>query len=263
MADTTIVRRATLIPDELSDYERQGFLVLRAVFNSTEVDELKAESEVLLKRRELMDPHNLRCRWQPHEVTGALLFETFDPVVDIAPACARVAADLRILDVLAMLYGEPPCLFKDKLIFKPPGARGYDLHQDYIAWPGFPRTFITVLVAIDPAAAANGCTEVFPGYHRRGYLSPPDGRHPVLPEGVCDEHTRVELDLSPGDIALFGCFTPHRSAANRSDGWRRQLYLSYNATSEGGQQRERHYRQYHDWLLRRYAEQGRTDVFFR
>src|SRR5262249_43211422 len=166
---------------------------------------------------------------------------------DLSPACARLARDRRVLDLLACLYGEQAFLFKDKLIYKPPGCAGYDLHQDYIAWPDFPRSFVTVLLALDAAGPDNGCTEVFPGYHHAGYLAPADGNYPPLPPGAVDESRGVPLRLYPGDAAVFGCLTPHRSAPNRSARWRRQLYLSYNAASEGGERREAHYRTFLAW----------------
>jgi ectoine hydroxylase-related dioxygenase (phytanoyl-CoA dioxygenase family) len=196
-------------------------------------------------------------------VTGDCLFEAFDPVIDIGPTCARLTAHPRLFAVLADLYGEEPCLFKDKLIFKPPSAQGYDLHQDYIGWRNFPRSFLTALVAIDGADQANGCTEVFPGHHLRGYLSPEDGNyHPLPVDAVADTHA-VGLDLRPGDVAFFGCFLPHRSGPNQSTRWRRQLYLSYNACSDGGLQRAHHYLEFHHWLRQRYAEHGKHAVYFR
>ncbi|HEY8504468.1 MAG TPA: phytanoyl-CoA dioxygenase family protein, partial [Gemmataceae bacterium] len=139
---------------------------------------------------------------------------------------------------------------------------GYGLHQDWIAWPGFPRSFLTVLVPFDPALRANGCTEVFPGYHRGGSLSPEDGAYHELPPGTVDEARCVPLELEPGDVAIFGGFTPHRSGPNLSGGWRRQLYLSYNKRSDGGEQRGKHYEEFHRWLRKRYAEHGKTDVYF-
>jgi ectoine hydroxylase-related dioxygenase (phytanoyl-CoA dioxygenase family) len=177
--------------------------------------------------------------------------------------CARLAADPRLLGLLAGVYGEPAHLFKDKLIFKPPGAKGYDLHQDYIAWKDFPRSFITVLVPVDPCHRGNGCTEVFPAYHRQGCLAPEDGDYHPLPADVVDESKVVPLELEPGDVALFGAFTPHRSAPNRSAGWRRQLYLSYNAASDGGERRTAHYQEFHAWLKVKYAEYGKHHVYFR
>ncbi len=120
-----------------------------------------------------------------------------------------------------------------------------------------------MIVAIDPTDAHNGATEVFPGYHRQGYLSARDGDYHELSLDAIDPATGVVLDLRPGDLAIFSGFTPHRSAANGSQNWRRQLYLSYNAAGDGGQQRDAHYRQFHAWLEKKYAQYGRTGVYFR
>jgi ectoine hydroxylase-related dioxygenase (phytanoyl-CoA dioxygenase family) len=262
MSPTAITERA-LTAAQLRSYESQGYLILRELFSAAAVAAAAAEAEALLGRTDLIAHDNLRCRWQPHAETGECLFETFDPVLDLAPVCRGLALDRRLLDVLAELYGETACLFKDKLIYKPPGARGYGLHQDFIAWPGFPRSFVTVVIAFDPSGPDNGCTEVFPEYHRQGCLSPEDGNYHELPAEAVDEAKAVPLELRPGDVAVFGCFTPHRSAPNRSGHWRRQLYLSYNAAADGGDLRARHYQDFHRWLRQRYAEHGKHDVFFR
>jgi 2-aminoethylphosphonate dioxygenase len=254
---------SSLTSAQLGHYRDQGYLILRGVFASREIEEAAGEAERLLQdRRDLIHTNNLRCRWQNHVLTDECTFETFDPIIDLGPVSARLAADRRVLNVLADIYGEPACLFKDKLIFKPPGVRGYDMHQDYIGWKNFPRSFITVLIPLDPSDRSNGCTEVFPGYHLQGYLSPEDGDYHSIPAGVVDESRGVFLELQPGDIALFGAFTPHRSAPNRSERWRRQLYLSYNAFSEGGEQRADHYREFHAWLKVKYAEYGKHNVYY-
>jgi ectoine hydroxylase-related dioxygenase (phytanoyl-CoA dioxygenase family) len=142
-------------------------------------------------------------------------------------------------------------------------VRGYQLHQDYIGWKDFPKSFITVVIAIDRTDAENGATEVFPGYHQQGYLSPEDGMYHELPLEKIDESRGVKLELEPGDVAMFSAFTPHRSAPNHSDRWRRQLYLSYNADTDGGDRREAHYREFHAWLKDRYAEYGKTQTWFK
>ena len=154
---------AALSPEQVAEYEQWGYLIVREAFGRDEIEALAREADQLLERRELIDVKNIRCRWQNHVETGECLFECFDPVIDIGPVCRRVAHDPRILGPLAAIYGDEACLFKDKLIFKPPGAKGYGLHQDYIGWNDFPRRFVTVLVAIDPADSDNGATEVFPG----------------------------------------------------------------------------------------------------
>jgi len=243
-------------------YRQDGFLILRQVFSPIEIALAVLEAEQLLQRRDLIHTDNIRCRWQDHVDTKECLFECFDPVIDLGAVCAGLARDTRVLDVVATLLGEPAFLFKDKLIFKPPGAKGYDLHQDYISWKGFPRSFTTVEIALEAANRANGCTEVFPGYHQRGYLAPEDGDYHPVPPGIVTAANGVLLELEPGDIAVFGAFTPHRSAPNRSNGWRRQLYLSYNGASDGGERRTEHYREFHAWLKVKYAEYGKHNVYF-
>ena len=183
-------------------------------------------------------------------------------MIDISPLCASLAYDPRLLAVLAELYREPACLFQDKLIFKPPGVKGYAPHQDWIGWPGFPRSFLTVLVPFDRAGADNGATEVFTGYHHNGSLSPEDGDYHELSIDMVDESRGVLMELEPGDVAIFGGFVPHRSDPNRSDRWRRQLYLSYNKESDGGPQRAKHYAEFHTWLVKKYAQYGKTETYF-
>jgi ectoine hydroxylase-related dioxygenase (phytanoyl-CoA dioxygenase family) len=249
--------------DRRAAYDRDGYVVVRGLFGPAEMAEAAAEADALLTGYEhLKSVKNIRCRWQDNVFTGECTFETFDPVVDLAAACRRLALAPQLLALLAELYGEPAWLFKDKLIFKPPGVKGYGLHQDWIAWDGFPRSFLTVLIPFDPADRDNGCTVVYPGYHHNGPLTPQDGKYRELPAGAVDEAAAVPLVLAPGDVAVFGGFTPHRSDPNVSDRWRRQLYLSYNAHSDGGEQREKHYREFHAWLRTRYAEHGKTDTYF-
>jgi hypothetical protein len=242
-------------------YHTEGYLILRAFFPPAEITQAAIEAESLLRRNDLISSRNLRCRYQPNVETGESQFETFDPVIDIAPCCRALAQSERLLGALAALYGEEACLFKDKLIFKPPGTRGYGLHQDWIAWPGFPRSFLTVLVPLDPSTRENGCTEVFPRCHQQGSLTPQDGQYHELPLDLLNGTRGVPLELQPGDIAIFGGFTPHRSEPNWSDGWRRQLYLSYNQRSDGGDQRQRHYDEFHRWLRAKYASRS-ADLYF-
>ena len=249
--------------DRRAAYARDGFVVVRSLFDPATVAEASAEADRLLADfARLKSTQNLRCRWQTNVMTGECTFETFDPVVDIGPACRRLAHDPRLMSLLRELYGEPACLFKDKLIYKPPGVKGYGLHQDWIAWPGFPRSFLTVLAPLDPADRDNGCTVVYPGYHHAGPLSPEDGQYHELPAATVDEATAVPLVLDPGDVAVFGGFTPHRSDPNTSGRWRRQLYLSYNAASDGGDQRETHYAEFHAWLKQKYAGYNKPDTYF-
>jgi ectoine hydroxylase-related dioxygenase (phytanoyl-CoA dioxygenase family) len=260
---TTHASVGTINTVHASQYRAEGYLMVRQVFSADEIAWLEAEADRLRQRSDLIDTDNIRCRWQNDVDTGECRFDCFDPVIDLSAVCERTARDPRLLDIVGTLYGEPACLFKDKLIFKSPGTLGYKLHQDYISWKSFPTSFLTVIVAIDAADENNGATEVFPGYHQQGSLRPQDGMYHQLPDDAVDLSRGVVLDLAPGDLAIISGYTPHRSAANRSAQWRRLLYLSYNARSDGGEQRDQHYAEFRGWLQDRYAEYGRTATFFR
>jgi ectoine hydroxylase-related dioxygenase (phytanoyl-CoA dioxygenase family)/catechol 2,3-dioxygenase-like lactoylglutathione lyase family enzyme len=244
-------------------YREDGYLIVRGLFPRDRIERALREAEAAVLRPELISTRNLRCRWADHVETGECRLDAFDPIIDLAPACGELARDPALLQVLEAVYGEPACLFKDKLIFKPPGAKGYALHQDYIAWPSFPRSFLTVVIPLEPVSEENGCIEVFTGYHRQGSLSAEDGDYHELSLDLMDPQRSVKLVLQPGDVALFSGFTPHRSNPNRSQRWRRQLYLSYNAASDGGEQREAHYQEFREWLKGKYAAFGMTDLHFR
>jgi hypothetical protein len=255
--------QSLLTPSGLREYRDRGHVVVRQVFSRREMAELAGEAERLLTDcRDLISPHNLRCRYMPHVDTGERLFEVFDPICDVSPTCARFACDPRIGEILELIYGEAACLFKDKLIFKPPGALGYDLHQDIpLSWEVFPRSFVTVLIPIDRSTRENGCTEVYSGYHG-GFLCDDPAIY-MLPDHLVDDGRRVPLELEPGDVAVFHGLTPHRSAPNRSPGMRRTLYVSYNAASDGGDQRDDHYTRFHAMLRGRLPADTAASTYFR
>jgi ectoine hydroxylase-related dioxygenase (phytanoyl-CoA dioxygenase family) len=252
-----------LSQDQVAFYRDEGYLILRSVFGRNEIAALADDVDrVCRERTDLIDANNMRVRFKQHHQTDETIFEVFDPISDLSPVARCVTRDRRILEMLHDLYGEPAELFKDKLIYKPAGTTGATLHQDWIAWPGFPESFLTVLVAIDPFTADSGATEVFPRCHLQGYMSPKDGQYHYVELGELPTKP-VPLLLEPGDVGIFTCFTPHRSAANTSSTARRGYFISYNARSDGGDQYARHYREFHDWLRDKYPADKRPHLYFR
>jgi hypothetical protein len=259
-AEATVARPLT--PAERRQYESEGYLILRSFLPAEEIGAAAGETETLLGRSDLIAFENLRCWFQLHCDTDEWLLDSFEPVIDISPACARLAADRRLLGMLASLYGEEAILFHDRLIFKPPGAVGYKMHQDFRRGTVYPPSVVTVILPLEQAGPDNGCTEVFPGYHRAGDLGIVKDDVYTFPTELVDEARAIPLRMGPGDIALLHCLTPHRSAPNRTDGWRRQLFLCYNARSDGGDCRARYYAENEAGLKRIYARKGLVNTFF-
>lgn len=256
-------RMSGLCIDQLQAYHNNGFVVLRDVFALHEMTSIQQECDrLLIEHANLISPHNLRCRFMPHHETGEPQFEVFDPVNDLSELLRHVCFDPRIISAVESIYQDSAELFKEKLIFKMPGARGYDLHQDIPqSWPGWPRSFMTVLLAIDGSNRDNGCTEVYSGYQGR-FLSPDPDVYMLPASSVC-ESRRHYLELSPGDIAIFHGLTPHGSAANQSSGTRRAFYISYNAGSDGGNQRQSHYLAFREMLKKHVTPESADAPYFR
>lgn len=221
---------------EVEAYHEKGFLILRDVFQPEEIEIYRQEAEQIVARAlalsrefQLEPKYNLRFEMladgQPWKI---------DPFVSISPLFSALIRDRRIMDRLASLYdGYEAVLFKDKLIFKPPDSHGNGLHQDYNWWQGFPQSLLTVSVALDASTKKNGCTELWTGHHQ-GFMH----EHGSLDKGTIDperlaNEEHVYVDLAPGDMAIFTCFTPHAAASNKSNNARRMLFLSYNDSRDG------------------------------
>lgn len=248
---------------ELSDFHERGYHIQRNLFDSNEVAELRREADRLLQRDDLISPDNMRCRWQPHYETGEMLFECFDPYFDLSPCFREYANHPHLTEMVRSLYGERGHVCHNQFIYKPPGSKGYSLHQDFIGWPIFPRSFMTVAIALDAADSETGCIEAFAGCHRAGYFGSADGEYHELSADQFDPNCLVRLELQPGDAAAFGCLLPHRSEPNTSPSrWRRTLFYCFNADSDGGEMREEYYSYYHNWKVENATQHGKTDVRF-
>lgn len=241
--------------EQIAAYHRDGYLVLRGVLSEREARVLQAECDKLLEPSPYVDPLNVRAGHRTYP-GGKVMVEKLDPVHDISAVLTELVADERIVAPLRDLYMDEPLLFKDKLIFKLPGAGGYTMHQDAAFWEIFPyRDLISVMVAIDGATAENGAVELFAGYHDRFRGEPLRNFNEA--EAATIEESRGQLaETEPGDLVLFSALTPHRSGPNTSDTSRKQLYLTYSP-ARNGQLYRAHYQHF-----QRYTHKTGPDNFF-
>jgi ectoine hydroxylase-related dioxygenase (phytanoyl-CoA dioxygenase family) len=55
---------------------------------------------------------------------------------------------------------------------------------------------------------------------------------PLTPEQLKGVHF-TPFPMEPGDVAFFDCFVPHQSKPNLTNNQRRNIYLTFNRSSEG------------------------------
>ncbi len=137
------------------------------------------------------------------------------------------ALEREVRSVAEQYVGQPLALMKEKINYKPPGGGGFAAHVDTPAYLGYAPSHVTAMVAIDAADEENGALELAPGeWGERpfGLLTPAEESTAKFERASC----------SPGDVVLFGGWTPHRSANNLSrTRWRRALFLTYNLARDG------------------------------
>jgi ectoine hydroxylase-related dioxygenase (phytanoyl-CoA dioxygenase family) len=177
-----------------------------------------------------------------------------------------------LADCVSSLLGEPMVLYKEKLNLKPPGGSGFAPHLDAPSLrvaqrfhQDGPKTFVTVMVAIDSMTKVNGCLRICKGNWTEDnhcpVLVPEEGDNPdaggragAIPLDVADSLNFQDIECQGGDILVFSGWAPHRSSPNRSSFSRRAVFLTYNAKSEGD---------YHERYYQRMQElrnQWRTKV---
>lgn len=241
---------------ELAQYHEHGYIVKKGLLADL-AETLQAQADDLLAMEELQGTHNLRLdRAGENQVIWKI-----DPFTDLHPFWSRMTRDRRICDVLATIYeGREPRLMKDKLIYKPPHTHGNKLHQDYTWWQGLPTSAISVCIAVDYTTIENGATTLYPGLHKNGLINEPGELTFLDPKAV----DGVEPDVvcaEPGDVIFFGCFTPHEAGPNNTDGFRRQIFLSYNDSADG-EWRAAHYDHFFSYRLRGASEEVRQAAYY-
>jgi ectoine hydroxylase-related dioxygenase (phytanoyl-CoA dioxygenase family) len=221
-----------LTTEQIESYRRKGYLMLPGVFSQEEAAAWGAECKRLLR---LGLAHKDNIRTTAYYLSKTMyVVDRFDPVLDISPVFKKLAHDERIFEAVRAVFGEDMLLFKDRLIYKMIGMRGYPIHQDYSWWQAFPSDLVNVIISIDKADAENGGVEFFPGYHHRLLSTPGEMRHMNEVEAQqIDFRTAELLETEPGDMILFSCLTPHRSGPNLSNRTRRQIYFTYSAARHG------------------------------
>jgi ectoine hydroxylase-related dioxygenase (phytanoyl-CoA dioxygenase family) len=224
------------LTDLAERFRRDGFVVVRQLFSPDEVAEIRdafmaqaADGPV----EGLSDGHHKGLdRSDPLAFYPRMMHPHNHPEMPVGPLARRYMLDRRLFDVLSALMGEEPVAAQSMFYFKPPGARGQDLHQDNFYLRVKPGTCYAAWLAVDDADAENGGMMVVPGTNDID-IACPEKSDPTV--SFTDAHVPVPAGLAPevvplraGDVLFFNGSVIHGSYPNISkDRFRRAFICHY------------------------------------
>ena len=185
--------------------------------------------------------------WKDGEILERKTLTRLENFVDDHPGWSELCHGY-LQKIVSAALGVEMVLFKEKLNLKPPGGSGFAPHLDSpslriaLGSEG-PKTFCTVMVAIDDMTVKNGCLRIAKGNWTETnccqVIQPKDdnpdagGRAGAIPLEVSEELVFDDLVCKGGTIMVFNGWAPHRSSANLSPFHRRAIFLTYNPKDEG------------------------------
>jgi ectoine hydroxylase-related dioxygenase (phytanoyl-CoA dioxygenase family) len=244
MSEGSSLPGSEILPAALAAYREQGYAVLRRVFEPAEIAEMAAAFDRHRERGLALGASyrhgNLHYRLGEDPRLGKIVRMVQWPSYE-DPVLARYRTDPRIFAILEPLIGRDIKQIINQLHWKPPGAAAaeFAFHQDVRfrrpreAFRELERSYVQTGIAIDHHSAASGAMRVYPGSHALGEIDlglvgrVMDGE--MAEEGLrragLDPARLVDLELEPGDVALWSAYAIHGSGANRTSRDRR-FYLN-------------------------------------
>lgn len=205
-------------------YEKDGFVVLRAILSEKKVSQI---TQFMCKLRD--------TKPQPNTVLRYVFRDSgkFDRIENFVTHFPSELTEISKLESLVKpIFGSEVSVFKDKINFKPPGSPSFFPHQDAGAgWGGGKQT--TLGISLDSSNEKNGALHFVREKHKQGLLGNP---FEPLPEDVVKTLKWEIEETETGDGILFDSYVPHFSEANNSNEDRKIVFVTYNSFKQNQKQ---------------------------
>ena len=233
----------TLSPEQISDFQKNGYFVKTNLFDVEEVHILcaaaNADSSFKQHAHDLEDGEGGKAQLVLWNEVGDNLW-------------GAVARSERIVNIMEQLLEDEVYHYHSKMSIKQPNIGGaWSWHQDYGYWyqngclyPDMASAFI----ALDLNTRENGCLQVLKGSHKMGRIDHSEygdqtGADPVRVDEAIKVMELVYVELDPGDTLFFHSNLLHRSDQNASGSKRWSLICCYN-TKHNNPYKESHHPRY-------------------
>jgi ectoine hydroxylase-related dioxygenase (phytanoyl-CoA dioxygenase family) len=202
-------------------FQRDGFVVVPDLLSDDERERFGAAVDAGVAKRTRRDARSLdeKSRYEQSFIQCQNLWEDCPDVRPLTfhPAITSVAAQLLGVEAIRIWH--------DQALYKEPGGRDTDAHQDQPYWPIAETDTITAWIPFDGSTTQNGAMGYVPGSHRLGirkfvniFTGPPED---TLGLDGLNERAPVYLEVPPGAVAFHHGLTFHLAGPNTTDRPRR------------------------------------------
>lgn len=222
-----------------NDYLRDGFLLRRGLFQTSDLTAIKDDTLRALELQRLGAAGSDRLVTALRELFDAdhQRYEGFLRLVQNLLSLGQIAQDQRILSTLRALGLEFPTFCLRPLMFlHSPHLAQQEFHhrtpphQDWRSMQGSIDAMVVWMPLVDVDEPL-GPLQIVPGSHRRGLLgSVEDPWYRRLAD--VDDDAFVSVPMRAGDVLFFSAFLVHRSGENRSGDVRWSVQFRYNNAAE-------------------------------
>ena len=203
-----------LSDEEVAAYHRDGFLVPRYRLPQADLAALQSLTERIVAD----NPHLLDTPMSCPHVPGSGA-QNLKSSQDWLP----VSLHPDILDIVGQIVGPDIVLWGSNLFYKRPReGPATPWHRDAAYWPIRPLATTSAWIAISDSVIENGCLRFIAGSHAardagEHYESKEAGLiiPGTLAPGSFDEGAARDVEMEPGQVVLFDCFTIHGAQTNR------------------------------------------------
>ena len=198
-------------------FRRDGFVVVPGLFEDGELDRYAELVTDAVHDRTRLDTTPLaeKSRYQQSFVQCMNLWEDHSEVAPLTfhPRVGQAAAEL--LGVGAVR------LWHDQALYKEPGGRPTDPHQDHPYWPMRETASVTAWIPFEGSTAAGGAMSFLPGTHDIGlrkfvniFFGEPED---LLADPEVADIEPVLVELPKGSVTFHHGLTVHLAGANTTD----------------------------------------------
>jgi ectoine hydroxylase-related dioxygenase (phytanoyl-CoA dioxygenase family) len=216
--------RYRLTDQQISDFDRQGYLAGVKVLSDGQIETLREELIELMK--ESHPAHHLFYEFHTNESQdqSTALFHALG-AWRATPAFHDILWNPAVVMAMSQLLRGPIRLWHDQLFCKPAKHGGVVAwHQDYSYWTRtLPMAHLTCWIGLDDSTRKNGCLYYVPGSHRwnllprTGLTGDMDEIMTVLTPEQKREFRPVPIELKRGECSFHHPLMVHGSYANYSD----------------------------------------------